>query len=237
LKMKDLNTLKPEEIQSFKDKMKELILAYKDLRQAGRDLYTLILNQMKAFNSSQITILNKLGQQLEINGDKQEALEVNKKMLKLTEGDMEFYKKVATLLSMEQKPFFFIDNEVVELSTPFLSKNGGVYIDVLDVAKINGFEVIQTPDKLTVKNGQNVLEINKKDQTAFLNGIAIGKNIALLENQKLYLPVYSLFEMFRYDVKWEEGLKSIVIHKEIYELNEIDKFTEEALVQHIFQSF
>jgi Copper amine oxidase N-terminal domain len=236
LKTKDVKSLKPEEIQSFKDKMKKLMMAYKDLREAGRDLYTLILTQIKTSNSNQITILNKLAQQLEIDGDKQEALELNKKMLKLTEGDIEIYKKVATLLSMEQKPFFFIDNEVVELSAPFLSKNGGAYIDVLEVAKIKGFEVIQAPDKLTIKNGQNVLEINQKDQTAFLNGTPIGKNVALLENQKWYLPVKSLFEMFRYEVKWEAELKATMIQKEVYPLNEIDKFTADELVQHIFPS-
>jgi hypothetical protein len=236
LKTKDVKSLKPEEIQSFKDKMKKLMMAYKDLREVGRDLYTLILTQIKTSNSNQITILNKLAQQLEIDGDKQEALELNKKMLKLTEGDIEIYKKVATLLSMEQKLFFFIDNEVVELSAPFLSKNGGAYIDVLEVAKIKGFEVIQAPDKLTIKNGQNVLEINQKDQTAFLNGTPIGKNIALLENQKWYLPVQSLFEMFRYEVKWEAELKATMIQKEVYPLNEIDKFTADELVQHIFPS-
>ncbi|WP_180953932.1 stalk domain-containing protein [Bacillus sp. M6-12] len=234
VKTKDMSKLTADEIKNSKELMNKLIGSNKDLRTAGRDLDTLIHTQIKMFNSTQLRMLNKFGQESEINGDKEQALELNKKMLKLTEGDIQAYKKVTSLLSAQGKNFFFVDNEVIETTIPFFTKNGGAYIDISDMSKVTGFEITNEEKKLTVQNGDNKIEVNKEDSSASFNGTPIGKDFTVLDNGKLYLPIHSIFELFHYDVKWDGEIQKIVIYKQVYEKNELDSLSVEQFVDSLF---
>lgn len=235
LKSKDMSSLQPQEIEASQNMMKKVITSYQELRTAGRDLNILISTQTKVFHSSQLQILNKFGQKFEIDGDKEEALKLNQKMLKLTDGDAEAFQKVANLLTAQKKSFFFVDNEAVEVSSPFVWKNDGTYADLTDMAKVKGLEVQNEEKKVTIKNGENSIVINKEDQSTFYNGVSVGKNFTVLENNKIYVPIHSTFEMFHYDVKWDETIKSLVMDKQVYEKMELDALSADDIVANLFK--
>lgn len=234
VKEKDMSTLTNEEILLTKEKMFKVIEAYKAIRGSGKDLNVLIDTQMKVSHSTQLRMLNKLGSKYELSGDKKQALEVNKKILKLTEGDIEAFKRVSNLLIAENKLYFYLDNEVIELSTPFLKKEKGQYIHIFDLSKVSNFTVLNEEKQTSISNGDNILLINKENGLTQFNGNSIGSNLAIIENEKLYIPIRSTFELFNYTVESKPDFGEIVIQKEVYETNEIDLFTSEQLVGGLF---
>lgn len=234
IKEKDMSTLTNEEILLTKEKMLKVIDAYKSVRGSGKDLNVLIDTQMKVSNSTQLRMLNKLGSKYELSGEKEQALEVNKKILKLTEGDTEAFNRVSNLLMAENKSYFYLDNEVIELTTPFLKKEKGQYIDIFDLSKASKFTVLNEEKQTSISNGDNVLLISKENGMTQFNGKSIGSNVAIIENEKLYLPIRSTFELFNYKVDSKPDFGEIVIQKEVYETNEIDLFTSEQLVGGLF---
>lgn len=234
VKAKDMTILTNEEVASTKSLMFKVVESYKSSRSSGKDLSVLIHTQMKVSYSSQLPMLNKFGNKYELSGDKEQALELNKKMLKLTEGDAKLYKKVSNLLLAENKSFFFLDNEVVELTIPFLKKENSTYLDIFDLSNVPKFKVLNEEKQTTISNGDNVLIINKEDGSTQFNGKAIGKNIAIIEDGKLYLPIRSTFELFNYNVESKPEFGGIVIQKQVYGTNEIDLYTAEQLVGGLF---
>ncbi|WCK57733.1 stalk domain-containing protein (plasmid) [Aneurinibacillus sp. Ricciae_BoGa-3] len=211
------------QIQNMKNLVAQLVVTYKDFRNAGRNLQSLMTAEMSAFNAPQLTLLNKFSQQYEIGGDQQQALKIQEKILKLTNGDTTAYENVARILQTQNKSFFFVDNEVIQTDTPLLYRDGNAYIELRDVSKVKGFHVSLIGDTFRVQERDNLLSINMKDKTVSLNGMAIGKDIAVMDGNKVYLPLNNLFSMFHYQVNWNEQLASIIIQKEVYPLSEIDR--------------
>ena len=230
----DMSKLKAEDVKALEMKLQEMIASYQDLRSAGRSLEQLVSTQIKVFNSSQLQILNKFSQKMDVNGEKEKALDMNLNMLQLTNGDVEVMKKVISMLKADGKDFFFVDNKVVELSVPTISKNGGVYIDISDFAKVDGFTVKNDKKALVIRNGENVLVVNKESNQAQFNKQSIGKGITFVEEGKLYIPLRSVLNLFHYEVKWSETVEQIVVTKQVYAKNELEMMKPEELTKGLF---
>lgn len=230
----NLTTKTAEELKSLELSLQETISAYQDLRSSGRNLERLVETQIKVFHSSQLQVLNKFSQQFDISGQKSEALEMNLKMLQLTAGDSDVFKEVTSMIKAEKKEFFFVDNEVVELEFPTEFRNGGLYIDVADFAKITGFTVKNAEKLLVISNGVNVLVVNKETGNAEFNKQAVGKDLTFVKDKKLYVPLRSVFNLFRYDVSWNKEIEQIVVNKLVYAENELDTLNPVSITTGLF---
>lgn len=230
----NLSKLKIEDVKGLETKLQETIASYQELRSAGRNLEQLVNTQIKLFNSSQLQILNKFSQKLDVNGEKEKALDMSLNMLKLTNGDVDVMQKVSSMLKADGKEFFFMDNEVVAFDKPTISKNGGVYVDVSDFAKLSGFTVKNDKKTLVLRNGENTLVMNKKSGEAQFNKQAIGKGITFVEKSKLYVPLHSALNLFHYDVKWNETVEQLVATKQVYVKNELEMMKPEEFTKGLF---
>lgn len=230
----DLSKLKVEDVRGVETKLQGTIASYQELRSAGRNLEQLVNTQIKLFHSSQLQVMNKFSQRLDVNGEKEKALELNLNTLKLSNGDVDIMKKVASMLRADGKEFLFVDNRVVVLDIPPLSKTGGIYVDVSDFRKLSGFTVKNDVDSLLISSGDNALVVDKKSGNTQFNKEHIGKGITFVEQGRLYVPLHSVMSLFHFEVKWNETVGELVAKKQVYVKNELEMMKPEDFTKGIF---
>lgn len=228
----DMSKLSNERKQILQKYLRDLIQTCQDVRREGRDLNTLLNMQMK--NKNQFELTNTFGSKfVKESEEDSNSLEYQLKKLKETNGSPKIYKKVTELLNQQQKKYFFVNNEVIELTTPFIKLNHKNYIEIAELSKISGFEFYIDDHTFMYKNGEDVLTISRDDLSVQFNGVQVGQRIPVIQQDKMYLPLRSVLELFHYDVVHDSDLDCILVEKQVYKENEIDNLSVDEFVHQL----
>lgn len=226
-------SISEEELTKNKLVIENIVTSLKSFRKEGRNLDILISGKLKTVNANQVLLLDKFAQSTMLSGDNNRTLEIYKRVLNLTDGDLDTMNKISAILTFSNDNYFFIDHQLIVTNTPILQKSGISYINIDDLSSIENIGVMLTEEKsiITITNGINTIIINKEQNSLYLNNIKLETNNFTLTQDKInYIPMVSFFNMLNYNVVGKNDVNDKIFFKQVYGLNEIDELPMESII-------
>lgn len=132
-------------------------------------------------------------------------------LLRIKDLSIDDFKKYITVV-LNNKELAFLKED--GLGTPFINKKNRIMIPLRKSLEAIGASVEYDMENsaVNVKKGETTIKISINNNIIFVNGKqAEMDTIAVVKDQRVYIPLRSIFEAFGYKAEWHENSRTVIL--------------------------